>query len=292
MIWDWFLIIIALLSTISSLIAWVVKLKWSKEFKEAKEAQISTLKERIEFYKEISSPQLISQLLENKSVYENQIEEIRENLESEKEKNREGSFSKDEYMEKIESLLSEKEVLLYEIHHRVKNNLAIITGLMELQAHEVGNKAFRENITRLQRRIFAISTVHEIIYSGSNFSEIEVSRIIHSFENQYNILIDYKENNHVELILSQVVPLSLLVNEIFSGYEEAGVKNLNIETICKDNLVELVFHPAKRKENDHIELFKSKETLSAKMAETLILQLSAEFNSNNRTSITFTKITY
>ncbi len=80
--------------------------------------------------------------------------------------------------EKIAASLHEKEVLLKEIHHRVKNNLQIISSLLSLQADMVGDEAYSMLIRESMNRISSMAQVHEMLYETSNFAKIEFSHYI------------------------------------------------------------------------------------------------------------------
>lgn len=117
----------------------------------------------------------------------------------------------------------EKEVLLQEIHHRVKNNLQIINSLLRFQAMK-GNSETKELILELQTRITAMALLHEQLYMNDDFSKINVSDYIElllsnlssayarSYSIKINQTIDVKS-----LDLDTLHPLGLLVNEIVSN---------------------------------------------------------------------------
>jgi PAS domain S-box-containing protein len=73
---------------------------------------------------------------------------------------------------RIRASLKEKEILLAEIHHRVKNNLAVISGILELQSQSSNNKKVEEALTDSQTRIKSISLVHEMLYQSETLANI------------------------------------------------------------------------------------------------------------------------
>jgi len=81
----------------------------------------------------------------------------------------------------LEAALAEKEVLLREIHHRVKNNLQIISSLLFLQAEKFGDPLVREAFHSSQERISAMAQVHESLYWNENQSAIDFARFVRSF---------------------------------------------------------------------------------------------------------------
>ncbi|HBQ59699.1 MAG TPA: hypothetical protein DD671_08765, partial [Balneolaceae bacterium] len=72
------------------------------------------------------------------------------------------------YQKELEVSLKEKETLLAEIDHRVKNNLAIITSMMELQSMESGDHELQRSLRIAQQRIQTIATIHELLYSAES----------------------------------------------------------------------------------------------------------------------------
>ena len=83
----------------------------------------------------------------------------------------------------MENSLKEKEALLGEIHHRVKNNLALISGIIELQAIEIENENSRNHFLEIQNRISAISYIHEKLYQSNNFAKIDLKEYIEELVN-------------------------------------------------------------------------------------------------------------
>ncbi len=117
----------------------------------------------------------------------------------------------------------EKEILLQEIHHRVKNNLQIINSLVRFQALK-GSEESRELILELQSRITAMSLLHEQLYMNKDFTKINVKDylelLLNNLSSAYNkehpIYVDHQievEN----LDLDTLHPLGLLINEIISN---------------------------------------------------------------------------
>jgi len=120
--------------------------------------------------------------------------------------------------------LKEKEVMLQEIHHRVKNNLQVICSLLNLQSRylkeEKTVKAFKET----QNRVKSMALVHEQLYQSSNLSEIVLSDYIKQLTvnlfRAYSISSDIKCNLEVEdfnLDLDTAVPCGLIINEIITN---------------------------------------------------------------------------
>ena len=118
--------------------------------------------------------------------------------------------------------LKEKEILLSEIHHRVKNNLAIISGLLDLEIMESEDEALKGKLQDSQTRINSIATTHEMLYQEKNFSDLDfektikrlVERIIDTFNSDVNVQYGIES---IDLNINQALPCSLIVNEIITN---------------------------------------------------------------------------
>lgn len=120
----------------------------------------------------------------------------------------------------ISSALEEKEMLLKEIHHRVKNNLQIIQSLLSLQNESKGGKSPEELLKQSQDRIHAISAIHDRLYRSDNFKAIDfksyTDELITYFRDSYetkNWSIESKLDR-VDLDLDQLIPCGLILNEL------------------------------------------------------------------------------
>jgi PAS domain S-box-containing protein len=121
--------------------------------------------------------------------------------------------------------LREKDLLLREIHHRVKNNLQIIASLLKLQSRHIGDPRVLESLNESQSRIRTMALVHERIYRSSNLAEINLRDYLTYLTRQifqfYNIQHNQVESSVVvdEILtdIDTVTPLGLIVNELVSN---------------------------------------------------------------------------
>lgn len=124
----------------------------------------------------------------------------------------------------IEHSLSEKEVLIAEIQHRVKNNMAVIIGLFNMQKHQAINEETREALTEAKNRVLSISMVHESLYRKKDLSKINLSNylsslckeIIHVHPLHDKIKLE-EEIDLIETDITKAVPLGLIVNECITN---------------------------------------------------------------------------
>jgi PAS domain S-box-containing protein len=125
----------------------------------------------------------------------------------------------------LESSLREKEVLLREIHHRVKNNMQIISSLLNLQAAQVQHSEFTSIIKDCQNRIRSMALVHEHLYQSKNLSSINFAEYLNKLiVHLYNVHLVKQEKVELEidvedlyLDIGMAIPLGLLVGEIISN---------------------------------------------------------------------------
>jgi PAS domain S-box-containing protein len=126
---------------------------------------------------------------------------------------------------KIRDSLKEKEVLLQEVHHRVKNNLQVISSILNLQTSYVNDPGTLEILKESQNRIKSMSFIHETLYRTTDFSSINFSEYIKSLS--YNLIQSYRLQNchvdfvadvdEVEMSIDQAIPCGLIVNELVSN---------------------------------------------------------------------------
>ena len=127
--------------------------------------------------------------------------------------------------EEIRNSLHEKEVLLKEIHHRVKNNLQIISSLLNLQATHTGNQELAPLLRESQNRVRTMALIHEKLYRSDNLAWIDFGVYLRELAN--SLFRSYREqagrvrlNIHAEPItlgIDTAVPCGLLVNELVSN---------------------------------------------------------------------------
>lgn len=127
--------------------------------------------------------------------------------------------------EQIQKSLKEKETLIREVHHRVKNNMQVITSLLKLQAQKIQDKELRKPFEESEQRIRAMALVHERLYqkedlSGINFSDY-IHHIIRELKAVYSIdvrKIAVKINvEDIVLEVDSAIPCGLIINELITN---------------------------------------------------------------------------
>ena len=125
---------------------------------------------------------------------------------------------------KIRQSLEEKKVLLREIHHRVKNNMQIISSLLMLQSQNIEDKKYKDIFIDSQNRIQAMALIHQKLYQSDSLAEINfkeyingiVSNIMESYGQKSNIKIDINIEN-VPINIDYAVPCGLIINELVTN---------------------------------------------------------------------------
>jgi two-component sensor histidine kinase len=125
----------------------------------------------------------------------------------------------------IEQSLREKEVLIREIHHRVKNNLQIITSMLGLQISKEEGKESENTLREARQRISSIALTHQMLYQNSNLSDIMLNEYIENLVRQIESsippsdieLVTDLEVNGRKMNIDNAVPLGLLINELLTN---------------------------------------------------------------------------
>lgn len=122
--------------------------------------------------------------------------------------------------------LQEREALLQEVHHRVKNNLQIISSLMNLQASYSKDEKFLAMIRECKNRIISMSMIHEMLYRTKDLSRIQVSDYIKTLTLSINssfsgkdseVTFLYTIDDSIYLEADRMIPIGLIVNEAVSN---------------------------------------------------------------------------
>ncbi len=126
---------------------------------------------------------------------------------------------------RLEESLNEKKTLLQEIHHRVKNNLAIVVSLLQLQVYQSKSQSEKNKLLDAQNRVMSIAMVHELLYSTDEFSKVDLKAYYDQLINKIksNMSTGTRGVQHElditldSLNITQAIPLGLLVNELVTN---------------------------------------------------------------------------
>jgi two-component sensor histidine kinase len=151
----------------------------------------------------------------------------------------------------LEQLLTDKEWLLKEIHHRVKNNLQMVMSLLNSQAVYINNDAAFTAIQDSKRRVYAMSLIHQKLYQSENIASIAMAEYINELVNHAqdslgtrNRIVFEQDIERLDLDVSQAVPLGLIINECIVNaikyafpHERKGVVRITLQHDGADQLL-------------------------------------------------------
>jgi two-component sensor histidine kinase len=122
--------------------------------------------------------------------------------------------------EKLRRALEEKTVLLQEVHHRVKNNMAVVSSLLGLHADSIANEQAASNLRDSQMRVLSMASIHEHLYGSASLRQIrfdkyvgELAARIAALFGSKNIQVEMKVDP-IELTIDESIPCGLILNEL------------------------------------------------------------------------------
>ncbi|MEH1777958.1 MAG: PAS domain S-box protein [Nostoc sp.] len=140
---------------------------------------------------------------------------------------------------KLKAALAEKEVLLKEVHHRVKNNLQIVSSLLQLQSQTLKDPEVIKVLRESQNRIESISLIHKNLYTSANIGKIDVADYIHNLA--ASLLISYQiwpnrialetDIDPLSLNVDQAIACGLVINELISNALKHAFPDQQVGTI-------------------------------------------------------------
>lgn len=199
--------------------------------------------------------------------------------------------------EKIMDSLKEKEVLLQEIHHRVKNNMQIISSLLSLQANHTDNEETVEILKESRGRVKSMAMIHEKLYHGQNIGKLNMAEYLNNLvrdivrfystpSSDIDMDVDVED---IKLNIDTAIPMGLMVNEIVSNSTKYAFPNKNGIITLKLKYVD-DYYLLYVSDNgiglpEDLNIHES-STLGLKLINSLAIQLEGELEikSNNGTS--------
>lgn len=205
--------------------------------------------------------------------------------------------------EELKNSLQEKDVLLQEIHHRVKNNLALISGILQLQAYQSDIEEVKMELSNSGNRIQSIATIHELLYQSDDFSQInlksEITKLIENISETFTIETDIEFEVTLEDIIlnvNQAIPCALIINEVLTNIYKHAFKGMNkgrveVKLSSEGNQVQLEMN------DNGVGLPKNfklshQESLGFQLIQTLKSQIGAEITLNSSSEGTFFRLTF
>jgi two-component sensor histidine kinase len=145
-----------------------------------------------------------------------------------------------ESQRKLQKALEDKERLMAEMHHRIKNNLSTLISLLRIQSREVEDDKFSILSKDIENRLFSISKIHEQLYSSRNYLEVSMKRYLEQLVSEFRTAhpeIEFQlELQECAVSTDNIVPLGLICNEVIIN----AIKYA-FEGVDREPLVEVVF---------------------------------------------------
>ncbi len=128
---------------------------------------------------------------------------------------------------------AEKEVLLKEIHHRVKNNLQVISSLLNLQSNSLSDEKMKSAVKEGQSRVKSMALIHQTLYQSDRLTRIDlqdyieklVSFLSDTYRNEKKEIITVINSKNISLDIDTAIPLGLIINELVSNSFKHAFKN-------------------------------------------------------------------
>ncbi len=205
----------------------------------------------------------------------------------------------------IELRLSERDTLIKEIHHRVKNNLQVVSSLLSLQSSFIKDEQTKMLFRYSQYRINSMGMVHEMLYKSDDLNRIEygdyirelVSALIQSMRGNKSKIRLAMEVDNIFLNIATSIPLGLLINEIITNSLKYGFSNTEVGTITV-KMIQLGTFNYKLLIGDngsgipsHVN-FRNTKSLGLKLIHKLALQLHGNIERDNSQKGTYYIVTF
>jgi PAS domain S-box-containing protein len=202
--------------------------------------------------------------------------------------------------ERIENSLKEKELLLKEIHHRVKNNLQIISSLLNIQSTYIKDKASMDVFKESQNRVRSMALIHEKLYQSHDMSQIDfsdyVKELVNNLFGSYSLnseqIILHRDINNMLVGIDLAINLGLILNELVSNafkhaFPDGRKGNLYITMNRVGNKCEMIV------EDDGVGFpsdleFRKTESLGLQLITTLVDQIGGTIDLSNTHGAKFT----
>ncbi|MCP4130024.1 MAG: response regulator [bacterium] len=202
----------------------------------------------------------------------------------------------------LQASLREKETLLKEVHHRVKNNFQLVSSLLGLQEASIKNEESKSILQETINRIKAMSMIHEKLYQSNDLAGIEFGEYIETISN--DLCEAYRSNpgkfemdiqaEKVQLGINQAIPCGLIINEVVSNavkhafppsWKEKGTVTVLLQV--KENIIELTVRDNGRGIPEHIDL-ETVDSLGLRLLPALVRQLMGEYEFGRDNGTVFT----
>lgn len=204
----------------------------------------------------------------------------------------------DEQTKELQNGLDEKEVLIKEIHHRVKNNLAVISGLLEMQSWTLDNEEAKKALDESKLRVLAIAKIHENLYQNKNLGRINFESFLNELKGGIVSVMSTNKDVKVEIEVrsglirvDQAIPCGLIINELVTNcykhaFQDQEEKTISIKFIEDAKYLNLSVQDNGIGVDDNV-LEKSKSSLGISLITSLSTQLKGDLSVENKNGALF-----
>ncbi|HKB86377.1 MAG TPA: PAS domain S-box protein [Ignavibacteriaceae bacterium] len=197
------------------------------------------------------------------------------------------------FEQQLSASLKEKEVLLKEVHHRVKNNMQIISSLLSLQSKTIPDKETQEIFDESRNRIRSMALIHEKLYQSKDFFRIDYNEYVLDLMNNLRISYGPKGKNvkaeinikDISFDIDRAITLGLIINELASNAYKHAFKGktegkITVSVNEENGKYILVVKDNGNGIPENLDV-KKNDTLGLQLVDTLIEQLSGKFELRN-----------
>ncbi|MBS3819617.1 PAS domain S-box protein [bacterium] len=199
----------------------------------------------------------------------------------------------------IQDSLKEKDVMLREIHHRVKNNLQIIISLLRLQSDQVKNKDDLAMFKESQDRIRSMALIHEKLYQSEDLAQVDFSRYIqnfasylfHTYRVDPNSIRLHTDIEKFSIDINTAIPLGLIINELLSNslkhaFPEGGEGDIYVKLQSYKRARKLTIQDNGVGLPENVDL-KGRDTLGMQLITSLVKQIKGIMEVKRKKGTTF-----
>jgi PAS domain S-box-containing protein len=200
---------------------------------------------------------------------------------------------------KLENTIREKELLLKEVHHRVKNNLQIISSLLKLQTNYTEDQNAKEILNDSQSRVKTMALIHEKLYQTDDLNKVDFKEYANDLITKLFSSYSYKAKNvnslveiaNVCLSIDNVVTLGLILNELISNifkhaFHDGSGSKIKIGLIQAGNNLKLSVSDNGKGFPSSVD-FKNSNSLGLQLVNTLVEQIKGRIELTNKNGTTF-----
>jgi two-component sensor histidine kinase len=198
----------------------------------------------------------------------------------------------------MQDSIEEQKVLLAEVNHRVKNNLAVIISLLNMQKNATRNSETKNSLQDVHDRIMSMALVHQKMYQNKNKTSIELANFISDLVVEIRKSLDLNENilyetmiDSVRLDISIAIPIGLILNELITNsikhaFHETDQPNISITLTKKVDVIEIIM-----KDNGMgatVESLEHNTGIGMSLIQSLVDQIDGKYSFEGSDGLTFT----